>query len=83
MDNRAGEMEVFVAAAELGSFSAAGRRLKLSPSAVSKLVTRIEDRLGTRLLARSTRVVTLTPEGKSIFPGQGAFWPTSPIRSRS
>lgn len=57
-------MEVFVAAAELGSFSAAGRRLKLSPSAVSKLVTRIEDRLGTRLLARSTRVVTLTPEGE-------------------
>ncbi|MFK3692409.1 LysR family transcriptional regulator [Agrobacterium tumefaciens] len=64
MDNRAGEMEVFVAAAELGSFSAAGRRLKLSPSAVSKLVTRIEDRLGTRLLARSTRLVTLTPEGE-------------------
>ena len=64
MDNRAGEMEVFVAAAELGSFSAAGRRLKLSPSAVSKLVTRIEDRLGTRLVARSTRLVTLTPEGE-------------------
>ncbi|WP_296068357.1 LysR family transcriptional regulator [uncultured Agrobacterium sp.] len=64
MDNRAGEMEVFVVAAELGSFSAAGRRLKLSPSAVSKLVTRIEDRLGTRLLARSTRLVTLTPEGE-------------------
>ncbi len=64
MDNRAGEMEVFVAAAELGSFSAAGRRLKLSPSAVSKLITRIEDRLGTRLLARSTRLVTLTPEGE-------------------
>ncbi|MDS7597905.1 LysR family transcriptional regulator [Agrobacterium tumefaciens] len=64
MDNRAGEMEVFVTAAELGSFSAAGRRLRLSPSAVSKLVTRIEDRLGTRLLLRSTRLVTLTPEGE-------------------
>lgn len=64
MDNRTGEMEVFVAAAELGSFSAAGRKLKLSPSAVSKLVTRIEDRLGTRLLLRSTRLVTLTPEGE-------------------
>lgn len=44
MDNRAGEMEVFATAAELGSFSSAGRRLGLSPSAVSKLVTRIEDR---------------------------------------
>lgn len=51
-------------AAELQSFSAAGRRLKLSPSAVSKLVTRIEDRLGTRLLVRSTRTMTLTTEGE-------------------
>lgn len=57
-------MEVFVAAAELQSFSAAGRRLKVSPSAVSKLVTRIEDRLGTRLLVRSTRIMKLTPEGE-------------------
>ncbi|GAA4159311.1 LysR substrate-binding domain-containing protein [Shinella granuli] len=64
MDNRTGEMEVFVSAAELQSFSAAGRRLKLSPSAVSKLVTRIEDRLGTRLFVRSTRMMTLTPEGE-------------------
>lgn len=64
MDNRAGEMEVFAAAAELKSFSAAGRRLKLSPSAVSKLVTRIEDRLGTRLLVRTTRALLLTPEGE-------------------
>jgi|UPI00068A2A45 DNA-binding transcriptional LysR family regulator len=57
-------MEVFVTAADLQSFSAAGRRLRLSPSAVSKLVTRIEDRLGTRLLVRSTRMITLTPEGE-------------------
>jgi DNA-binding transcriptional LysR family regulator len=64
MDNRAGEMEVFVQAVEFGSFSAAGRRLRLSPSAVSKLVTRIEDRLGTRLLVRSTRALRLTPEGE-------------------
>ena len=39
MDNRIGEMDVFVQVAELQSFSAAGRKLKLSPSAVSKLVT--------------------------------------------
>lgn len=64
MDNRAGEMDVFVRAAGLGSFSAAGRQLGLSPSAVSKLVTRIEDRLGTRLLVRSTRALQLTPEGE-------------------
>jgi DNA-binding transcriptional LysR family regulator len=64
MDNRAGEMEVFTLAAELKSFSAAGRKLKLSPSAVSKLVTRLEDRLGTRLVVRSTRLLQLTPEGE-------------------
>jgi DNA-binding transcriptional LysR family regulator len=64
MDNRAGEMEVFVLAAELKSFSAAGRKLRLSPSAVSKLVTRIEDRLGARLIVRTTRRLELTPEGE-------------------
>jgi DNA-binding transcriptional LysR family regulator len=63
MDNRAGEMEVFVQAAQLGSFSAAGRKLGLSPSAVSKIITRIETRLGTRLIVRSTRALQLTPEG--------------------
>jgi len=67
MDNRAGEMEVFTLAAELKSFSAAGRRLKLSPSAVSKLVTRLEDRLGTRLVVRSTRLLQLTPEGETYL----------------
>lgn len=64
MDNRAGEMEVFALAADMKSFSAAGRRLKMSPSAVSKLVSRVEERLGTRLLARSTRTLELTPEGE-------------------
>ncbi len=64
MDNRAGEMDVFVQVATLSSFSAAGRRLRLSPSAVSKLVTRLEERLGTRLLVRTTRSLQLTPEGE-------------------
>ncbi|KQT68943.1 MULTISPECIES: LysR family transcriptional regulator [unclassified Aureimonas] len=64
MDNRAGEMDVFVASLEHGSFSAAGRRLGLTPSAVAKLLTRIEQRLGTRLLMRSTRKLKATPEGE-------------------
>jgi len=64
MDNRAGEMDVFVTAADAGSFSAAGRKLNLSPSAVSKLISRVEDRLGTRLLVRTTRALQLTPEGE-------------------
>ncbi|HSI41905.1 MAG TPA: LysR family transcriptional regulator [Xanthobacteraceae bacterium] len=63
MDNRAGEMNAFVVTAEAGGFSAGGRKLGLSPSAVSKLVGRIEDRLGTPLFVRSTRALQLTPEG--------------------
>ncbi|MDI7923113.1 LysR family transcriptional regulator [Ferirhizobium litorale] len=64
MDNRAGEMEIFVEAVERGSFAAAAARLKLSPSAVSKAITRIEERLQARLLVRSTRTLQLTPEGE-------------------
>jgi len=58
-----GEMEAFVRSVELGSFSAAARELKLTPSALSKLVTRLEQSLRVRLLTRSTRNVAPTPEG--------------------
>ncbi|WP_160003504.1 LysR family transcriptional regulator [Rhizobium sp. 18055] len=64
MDNTVGEMEVFVHTARLQSFSAAGRLLRMSPSAVSKLVTRLEERLKTRLVVRTTRSLQLTPEGE-------------------
>ena len=50
-----GEMEAFVRAVELGGFSAAARDLKLTPSALSKLVTRLEKALKVRLLSRTTR----------------------------
>jgi len=60
---RSGEMEVFARVVEKGSFSAAARSLDLTPSAVSKLIRRLEGRLGTRLLARTTRALTLTEEG--------------------
>jgi DNA-binding transcriptional LysR family regulator len=64
--NRSGEMEVFVQVVDSQSFSAAARRLSLTPSAVSKLVARLELRLGTRLLVRSTRGLHPTPEGTSF-----------------
>jgi DNA-binding transcriptional LysR family regulator len=60
---RSGEMEIFARVVEKGSFSAAARSLALTPSAVSKLIGRLEGRLGTRLLARTTRALTLTEEG--------------------
>ncbi|MGH8846969.1 MAG: LysR substrate-binding domain-containing protein [Polaromonas sp.] len=65
--NRSGEMEVFVQVVERGGFSAAARQLCMTPSAVSKLVTRLEARLGTRLLNRSTRKLQLTPEGTTFY----------------
>ena len=50
-----------------GSFSAAGRGLGLTPSAVSRTVDRIEARLGVRLLLRTTRALTLTTEGQAYL----------------
>lgn len=61
--NRSGELEVFARVVELGGFSAAARACGMTPSAVSKLVGRMEQRLGTRLINRSTRQLQLTPEG--------------------
>lgn len=58
------EMNAFVRVAERGSFAAAATDLGLTPSALSKLVTRIEDRLGVRLLTRTTRKLALTAEGE-------------------
>jgi len=65
--DRARELEVFSAIARLGSFSAAGRALDLTPSAVSRTIDRIEARLGVRLLIRTTRALTLTMEGQSYL----------------
>ncbi len=65
--DRARSLEVFAAVATNGSFSAAGRLLGLTPSAVSRTVDRIEARLGVRLLLRTTRALTLTAEGQAYL----------------
>lgn len=64
--NRAAEMAVFVRVVETGGFSGAARAIGMSPSAVSKLISRLEDRLGARLLRRSTRRLALTAEGEAF-----------------
>jgi DNA-binding transcriptional LysR family regulator len=56
-------LTVFVRAADTRSFTAAGRQLGVSSSAVGKAVARLEDRLGVRLFHRSTRSIALTQEG--------------------
>lgn len=60
-------LAVFVAVADAGSFSAAGRQLKLSTSVVSHHVSKLEEKLGAPLFFRSTRSLTLTSEGKTIL----------------
>ncbi|MGJ7558601.1 LysR family transcriptional regulator [Variovorax sp. RB3P1] len=60
-------LESFVQSAERGSFSAAARRLGLTPAAVSKNVARLEARLGVRLFQRSTRRLTLTEGGERFL----------------
>lgn len=65
--NRSGEMEVFVQVLDRGGFSAAARVMGLTPSAVSKLVGRLEARLGTQLVRRSTRRLQLTSEGERFY----------------
>jgi DNA-binding transcriptional LysR family regulator len=60
-------MEVFARVFELGGFSAAARALHLTPSAISKLIGRLETRLGARLVNRSTRGLQFTPEGRLFY----------------
>lgn len=66
---RSGEMEVLVRVAQEGSLSAAARTLGMTPSAVSRIIARTEQRLGTRLLLRTTRAITFTAEGEAYLRG--------------
>ncbi len=63
MTYAADEISLFVRVAERGSFAAVADETGLTPSGVSKAVSRLEDRLGVRLLQRTTRQLVLTAEG--------------------
>lgn len=63
------EMEILADIVATGSFSAAARLRSLTPSGVSKLVMRLEDRLGILLFTRDSRQVVLTPEGHAYYDG--------------
>jgi len=60
-------MEVFARVVDSGGLSAAARSLRMTPSAVSKLVSRLETRLGSRLIHRTTRKLQLTAEGQAFY----------------
>ena len=57
----------FVRTVDLGSFAAVGAETGLTPSGVSRIITRLESRLGVKLLHRTTRRLSLTPEGETFL----------------
>src|SRR3954469_16959078 len=61
------EMAIFERVAERGSFAGAAGDVSLSPSAVAKLILRLEQRLGVRLINRTTRRLALTAEGRTYL----------------
>ena len=61
------EMQLFVSVVDLGSISAAAEQLELTVSAASRTLTRLEHKLETTLLNRTTRRLTLTDEGASFL----------------
>lgn len=65
-------MEVFIRVVEKSSFSAAAVELNLTPSAVSKQVSRLESELGVRLINRSTHEFNLTEAGKEVDQARDA-----------
>src|SRR6266478_5576648 len=65
--DRLTSLTAFVRVVDSGGFSAAGRRLNMSTTMVSNHVQALEDRLGARLLHRTTRKVSLTEVGKAYY----------------
>lgn len=65
--NRLDDLEVFAKIVTEGSMSGAARQLGLSPAVISKRMQRLEERLGTRLLNRTTRQISLTEAGEGFY----------------
>jgi DNA-binding transcriptional LysR family regulator len=66
------QLRTFIAAADEGSFSAAGRRLRRAQSVVSQVLAKLEGQLGVRLFDRSARLPVLTDQGRALLSHLGA-----------
>jgi len=66
-DMQLGSIELFVLAGEQGSFTAAAAMAGVTPAAVSRSISRLEERLGVRLFVRTTRQIRLTDGGRVYF----------------
>lgn len=62
-------IRTFVRVYELGSMSAAGRDLRISPAVTSARISQLEDHLGVRLFQRTTRALSPTEQGRAFYPG--------------
>lgn len=67
MNDRIRELSFFLRVSEEASFSAAARSLDIDPSTISKVIQRLENRLGVRLFHRTSRVLQLTQEGQQFL----------------
>ncbi|WP_244483516.1 LysR family transcriptional regulator [Mesorhizobium sp. 1M-11] len=65
--DRLHQLEVFVAVADAGSFAKAGIRLRLSPPAVTRAISALEDRIGVRVFNRTTRSLAITDSGQRFM----------------
>ncbi|MEM7069180.1 MAG: LysR family transcriptional regulator [Pseudomonadota bacterium] len=65
--SRFDDLEVFAKVVVMGNMSAAAREMGLSPAVISKRMHRLEERLGTRLLNRTTRQISLTESGQGFY----------------
>lgn len=65
--DRFGDLDVFAHVVTARSMSAAGRQLNLSPAVISKRIRRLEERLGVRLIQRTTRQLALTEAGQGFY----------------
>jgi DNA-binding transcriptional LysR family regulator len=65
--DRLAELDIFARVVTTGSMSAAARELGVSPPVISKRIRSLEERLGTRLLQRTTRQLALTESGKGFY----------------
>lgn len=62
------QLSAFIAAAEVNNFTLAAGRLNLTPSAVSNLISELEQAVGFGLFERTTRKIALTPDGRQFLP---------------
>src|SRR5688500_2560869 len=72
----------FVAVAETKGFRTAGQRLRVSHSAVSQTLRRLEERLGVPLVRRTTRSVHLTEAGERLYSSVRRRWTREPVSPR-